>query len=212
VLAGIADDDEHLAALFDLDHATNERLRAENGLLPGIGLAELLFGVPNFRIVNAAFTHPHPLGSRFNGPERGAWYAGFELETSLAEVTFHKSIEYAEVNRFEDSVTYDDYLADISAELHDLRADSTSPTHATTALEADERFSHCLAQGSYVASQELAERLLDTGSLGVVYPSVRRATGTCIACFRPAIVANVRKQTTYRMTWNGTAEPSVTPA
>src|SRR5687768_15396186 len=34
VLNRIADDERHLADLFDLDHATNDRLLAENGLLP----------------------------------------------------------------------------------------------------------------------------------------------------------------------------------
>lgn len=43
-------------------------------------------GVPYYRIVNAAFTHAHPLGSRFNDPDRGAWYAAFELETAQAEI------------------------------------------------------------------------------------------------------------------------------
>ena len=37
VLVGIADDDDHLAEIFDLDHATNDRLAAENNRLPGIG-------------------------------------------------------------------------------------------------------------------------------------------------------------------------------
>jgi hypothetical protein len=72
VLTLIADDNAHLADIFDLDHATNERLFAEHDLAPGIGTSELLAGVPFFRIVNAAFCHPHPLGSRFNGPDRGA--------------------------------------------------------------------------------------------------------------------------------------------
>ena len=195
VLALIADDDQHLADLFDLDHATNDRLLAENGRLPGILLHELVFGVPYFRIVNAAFTHPHPLGSRFNGPTRGAWYAAFEIETALAEVTFHKSVEYAEIGRFDDSVTYDEFLADFSAELHDLRT--------------DERFADCLSPSSYVASQGLAERLLEAGSLGVVYPSVRHLGGTCIGCFRPVLVMNVRKSDTYRLTWSGSPEPEV---
>jgi RES domain len=31
------------------------------------------------------------------------------------------------------------------------------------------------------------------GSAGVVYPSVRQSGGTCIVCFRPALVNNVRK-------------------
>jgi hypothetical protein len=42
---------------------------------------------------------------------------------------------------------------------------------------------------------------MEIGSLGIVYPSVRREGGTCIACFRPSIVANVRKGTPYRLIW-----------
>src|SRR6185437_2003350 len=90
VLARIADNDRHLADVFELDNATNDRLLAENDLLPGIGVHELIFGVPYYRIVNAAFTHAHPLGSRFSGPDRGAWYAAFELRTAQAEVAFHR--------------------------------------------------------------------------------------------------------------------------
>ena len=195
VLAEIADDDAHLRDLFELDHATNDRLLAENNLLPGIGIHELVFGVPHFRIVNAAFCHAHPLGSRFNGPERGAWYAAFELRTAQAEVAFHKSIELAEVGWTEEEVTYDDYLADFSAELHDLRR--------------DERFAEALAPDSYVASQALGQKLLDDGSLGIVYPSVRRRGGTCVASFRPALVMNVRKGRTYAFRWDGRADPTV---
>jgi hypothetical protein len=39
------------------------------------------------------------------------------------------------------------------------------------------------------------------GSLGIVYPSVRRAGGTCLACFRPSVVSNVRKATRYTLIW-----------
>ena len=123
VLARIADDDDHLQDIFDLDHATNDRLLSENDLLPGIGVDELVFGVSSYRIINAAFTHAHPLGSRFNGPDRGAWYAGFALETSQAEVAWHKSVELAEIDWFTESVTYDDYLADFGGEYHDIRGD-----------------------------------------------------------------------------------------
>jgi hypothetical protein len=70
-----------LSDLSELDAATNERKIAENGGNPAIGLGELLFGVPEADIVNAAFTHPGPFGCRFNGPRRGAWYAGVEIET-----------------------------------------------------------------------------------------------------------------------------------
>jgi hypothetical protein len=46
----------------------------------------------------------------------------------------------------------------------------------------------------------------------VVYPSVRRAGGTCVACFRPALVGNVRRAKTYRFTWEGGEEPSIREA
>lgn len=195
VLARIADDDDHLQDIFDLDHATNDRLLSENDLLPGIGVDELVFGVSSYRIINAAFTHAHPLGSRFNGPDRGAWYAGFALETSQAEVAWHKSVELAEIDWFTESVTYDDYLADFGGEYHDIRG--------------DDDFSYCLNPDSYVASQGLAERLLAEGAPGVIYPSVRHTDGICLSCFRPALVSNVRKSTRYRLTWAGGIAPII---
>lgn len=42
----------------------------------GIGPGELLYGVPEAHIVNAAFNHAGPYGGRFHRPLRGAWYAG----------------------------------------------------------------------------------------------------------------------------------------
>lgn len=195
MLASIARDPAHFDAIVELDNATNDRLLAQQDRLPGIGVAELVFGVPCADVINAAFTHAHPLGARFSGPDRGAWYAGFDVSTAQKEVGFHKSVQLAEIGRFEDSVTYDDYLADFSASLHDLRR--------------AQGFRACLDPRSYVASQELAEQLLATGALGVVYPSVRRQGGTCLACFRPALVTNVRRHKTYRFTWRGTPEPKV---
>ena len=195
VLAPLADSDAHLHDLFDLDNATNARLRTQNGGATGINVDELVFGVPNFRIVNAAFTYAHPQGSRFNDGSRGAWYCAFDADTALAEVSFHKAVEYAEINRFDDSVQYQCMLADVTATFHDIR---NQP-----------RYAACLAPDSYIASQTLAERLLDGGSLGIIYPSVRREGGTNLACFRPAVVANVRKGAAYRLTWQGSPVPKI---
>jgi RES domain-containing protein len=197
VLVPLAEDDDILRDLFDLDNATNERLRGEAGLLPGIGVDELVFGVPNFRIINAAFTYARPEGSRFNDGDRGAWYCAFEAETALAEVSFHKTVEYQEINYFEDSVTYQSLLADFTATFHDLRWPNGCP--------------HVLDPDSYLASQALAAELLDSGSMGVIYPSVRRAQGTNLACFRPALVGNVRKGQAYRLTWAGSPIPTIEP-
>jgi len=188
VLVRVASSDEDLAIIFDLDSATNDRLLAENDLLPGIDTHELIFGIPYYRIVNAAFCHAQPLGSRFNGPDRGAWYAAYEVETSRAEVAFHKSVELTEIGWVEESVTYDDYLADFSGSFHDIRGNPD--------------FAACHDPDSYLASQALAEHLLAAGSLGIAYTSARRPPGDCLACFRPALVTNVRKDATWRFSWD----------
>ena len=195
VLTGISNNDAHLSDIFELDSATNDRLLAENQLLPGIGVQELVFGFPLASIVIASFTHAHPLGGRFNGPDRGAWYAGYELRTSQTEVAFHKSLELAEIDRFVDKVTYDDYQADFNCEFHDLR-------NVPVAID-------CLNPTSYIASQTLADELLNAGSQGIVYPSVRRAGGTCICCFRPVQVSNVRKGPRYQFMWDGSPDPII---
>jgi RES domain-containing protein len=185
VLTRIADD-EDLPFVFQLDDATNGRLLAEEDRTPGINSRELVFHVPNYRVINAAFTHANPLGARFSTPDRGAWYAAFELATAKAEVLFHKSIEFAEINwREREEIGYDDYLADFTATFNDLRGiedEALSPT-------------------SYKRSQQLAVELMALGSLGIIYPSVRREGGTCLACFRPSIVANVRKSARYKLIW-----------
>ena len=171
--------------LFQLDDATNERLAGEANLLPGITVHELVFGVPHSRIINAAFTHARTGGSRFIGEDRGAWYAGFSLKTAQAEVAFHYGEGLREVNwQEEETVAYREYLADFRGEFHDLRDGlQRANTDSRKYLHPD----------SYRASQQLARRLLEQGSAGVVYPSVRHAAGTCIACFRPALVGNVRE-------------------
>lgn len=197
VLAPLADSADHLKDLFDLDNASNQRLAAERGAMPGIGIDELVFGVANFRMINAAYAYPRPEGSRFNTGERGAWYCAFEFETAMAEIIFHKTVEYSEIDYFHDTVSYQLLLADFSAEFHDLRGTAA--------------FMNYLDPASYIASQKLASQLLEQGSMGIVYPSVRHPGGTNLACFRPALVGNVRRGSSYTLRWTGTPQPSVEP-
>jgi hypothetical protein len=106
--------------------------------------------------------------------------AAFSLETAGVEVAFHKGEELREINWQEkESFLYGDFLADFRGEFHDIRGDVG--------------FGECLDPTSYAVSRRLAGELLEEGSAGIVYPSVRRGGGTCIACFRPAMVNNVRK-------------------
>ena len=188
VLTRLTDDDEILDGIFQLDNATNDRLLAESGQIPGLDSRELVFGIPSYRIINAAFCHPRPGGSRFSSAERGAWYAGFELATAQAEVVYHRRLWLEETHWQEDDVAeYVDYLADFRAEFHDIRGMKD--------------YSEYLSPSSYIASQALAAQLLELGSSGIVYPCVRRAGGTCIVCFRPVLVINVRKGDVFSLTF-----------
>jgi RES domain-containing protein len=173
-------DDELLNGLTELEGATNDRLVGESGRLPGISTMELVSGFRFAHIVNASFTHANPNGGRFNGSDRGAWYASFEMETAQAEVAFHRANWLKEVD-WEEKETHDylDYLADFRHEFHDIREDRS--------------FASCLDSKSYAASQGLGRHLLNTGSAGIVYPSVKRDGGVCIVCFRPPLVLNVRQ-------------------
>ena len=75
---------------------------------------------------------------------------------------------------------YVDYVDDFRAEFHDIRKQPA--------------FRDCLSANSHAASQRLAQMLLQEGSAGIIYPSVReKKHGDCISCFRPALVTNVRR-------------------
>ncbi len=179
-----------LSDLSELAAATNERKIAEGANSPGIGPGELLYGVPEAHIVNAAFAHPGPHGGRFHSPRRGAWYAGTELETSIAEVSFHRR-RFLEDARIRGHYTFDyvNFLADFSGNFHHLDA-----TERQACLQPAP-IPQC-----YGASQALAGSLLYEGSNGIVYPSARQPSGTCIACFRPALVFHPRRDGEYRIT------------
>ena len=204
VLTRIADTDEDLQRIYALDNATNERLLAEQNLRLGITIRELVFDVPHQLIINAAFTHPHPQGARFSTPFRGAWYAGADLSTAKAEVLFHRILQFAEINWNEcEDLDYDQYLADFNGDFHDLRpaAFANAATDDPRSGAIPENFRACLDPRSYIQSQLLSIDLLAAGSVGLVYPSARRAGGSCLACFRPSLVGNVRKKDLFRLTW-----------
>ena len=195
VLTRIADDAAHLETIFALDTLSNDRIRAAHDLLPGVAADELVYGFAHHSVVNAAYCHAGPFGARFNGPDRGAWYAGFSRETALAEIVFYKTLALQEIDHFHDSVTFDAYLADFEGEFHDIRG----PGHDAY-LKPDD----------HAPAQRLAEDLLASGALGVIYPSVRHPGGTCLACFVPREVRNVRRDVRLRLLWTGSPYPTVT--
>jgi len=204
VLSAIADNDAALEDIILLDGVTNDRIQGEQRGLTGIGIHELVYGIPNAHIVNAAFTHAGAFGGRFNDATRGAWYAADELNTSIAEVAYHKARRLAEIVASElpdqrpdlEVTTYDDWLADFRAEFHVLR-----PRERFEEFLQPEPVPQC-----YASSQGLARQLLNQASNGMVYESVRRPRHYCLVCFRPALVYEPRRGASIELTLKASAK------
>jgi hypothetical protein len=189
-------------SLIELEGWTNDRIMGELGILHAVPRNEWVTGRPMDSVIMAAFCHPHPGGGRFNGEERGAWYAAHTLETALAESIYHRSQELQEVGGFETRVQMRVYLADFSARFHDVRAPAPGGRRRA--------FWNALYDSTnYRTSQQLGRQLLESGSNGIIYRSVRHTSGECLACFRPRLIRNVRAGGHYEYRWEGSLEPIV---
>jgi len=185
-----------LEALLELEAWTNDRLSAELGILHVVPRAEWVVGRPMASVVMGAFCHPRPGGGRFSSTDRGAWYGARTLETALAESIYHRTRELAEVGAFETRMQMRLYHADFRAAFHDIRP-------------RRQAFAPLYDPESYAVSQRLGRELLEQGSNGVVYRSVRHEGGECLACFRPKLVLNVRVAAHYEYRWEGRTPPVV---
>jgi hypothetical protein len=183
---------EDLPFLIELESWTNDRISTEFGLLHRIPKDEWVTGRPMSSVVMAAFCHPRIGGGRFNSADRGAWYASLDLATAHAEVIYHRTAELAEIGVFETRVQMRLYRATFRCMLHDVRAEE-----------------YLQDPVSYAASQSFAHELLQSGSNGVIYRSVRREGGECIACFRPRLVTNVRTDSHFEYHWEGGPIPKI---
>jgi hypothetical protein len=198
VLSALAESTKEIDDLVLLDGATNDRVQGEQTGLPGISPFELVYGIPNAHIVCAAYLHKSESGSRFNDHTRGAWYAADCQRASIAEVVYHKSKRLSDIilpdgprqRPPQDVSTYDDWLADFQADFHVL-----DPPEGFSEFLQPEPVPQC-----YAASQALARRLLNEGSNGLVYPSVRYPDSKCIVCFRPALVHNPHRSERLEIT------------
>ena len=185
---------DDVEAILELETWTNDRISNELGLIHTIPKSEWVTGRPMASVIMAAFCHPRPGGGRFSDERRGAWYAARTLATSLAESVYHRSAELAEVGHFETRMQLRLYHADFAAPFHDIRGRG---------------FADLYHPDSYERSQAFARDLLEHGSNGVVYRSVRDEGGACVACFRPALVLNVRVAAHYEYRWEGNRTPRV---
>jgi hypothetical protein len=176
--------------LAEIEALTNPRLRDEIGLIQLVPPEERVSG-PGASWIMAAFTHLNPNGSRFSNGSYGVYYAEREIETAIAETTYHLGRFYAATDDPPPAEDMRVLVGPIAAAFHDLR-------------QAPEQWVPLLDPDSYAASQPFGRRLRGQGSSGIVYPSRRRPDGECLGVFRPRAVRPPAQGRHLRYYWDGT--------
>jgi RES domain-containing protein len=180
---------EDLDAVVELESLTNDRLRDEVGEIQLVPPGERVVG-PGAGYVMAAFTHPHPAGGRFSDAGHGAYYAARELATSIAEASHHRASFMRATRQAPQELDMRVLEAELDGRLHDARG---LQRRLVEVYDADD----------YGAGQSFARRLRQDGSDGVVYDSVRRPGGQCVAVFRPKRLRNCRATLHVTLVWDG---------
>lgn len=198
VLAPLVDGDDELALLAEIEGATNTRLVAQDRGISGLAANELVYDVPHAHFINASFAYAKPQQpNRFNGADRGAWYAALDVATCLSEVGYHLTNALADAGDYNATVDYAEMFCSLAGEFLDLRQ---VPDHPS--LDPDKA-------RAYPLGNALAEGARAAGLNGIIYPSVRHAGGTCLVALRPAAVQSVRQGAVYRMIWCGDPTPAI---
>jgi RES domain-containing protein len=181
-------DPADLDAVFAIEALANPRLRQEAGEISLVPPADRVSGIGSTPVM-AAFCHLNPEGSRFSDGTWGVYYAARTLATAVAEVAHHRARFLAATNEEAIEIDLRSYIADVQAELHDIRGPGWDAVH-----DPDD----------YRASQRLARSLRVRGSWGIAYRSVRHAGGECVAAFKPrAIRLPVVQGAHLTLHWNG---------
>ncbi len=185
---GVADPAD-LDVAFAVESLTNPRLRQETGELHLVPPEERISGAGTTPIM-AAYTHLNPGGSRFSNGSYGVYYAATDMETAIAETIHHRERFLASTSQPATEVDMRCYLADIDDDFIDIRGEqSRSPE----LYEPD----------SYAASQAFAIGHRNAGARGIVYNSVRRPGGECVAPFWPKSISPARQGPHYAFVWDG---------
>jgi hypothetical protein len=177
-------------ALIAAEQLVNPRVRDEIGQIRLVAPEDRISG-PGASYVMASFTHLNPNGSRFSNGSYGVYYAAREFETALRETAYHFARYASDSADDPRRETMRVLVGRIEHRFHDV---------AALPAQARERI---LDPDSYAASQPFGRELRESGSDGVVYPSVRNAGGHCVGVFRPK-AAGIPVQTKHlQYHWDG---------
>lgn len=177
---------EDFALIYEIEAITNDRLRDEVGILTRIPEAERICG-PGSTPIMAAFTH---LGrpSRFTDGSYGVYYAANNTETAIVETLYHRERFLSATKEPDTEITMREYINQVVLPLDDLRAPEFKPLHHPD---------------DYALSQEYGRQRHAENSNGLLYHSVRKPGGFCIAAFKPKTITIPMQGAHFRYVWSG---------
>lgn len=179
---------ELMEAAFEIESLTNERLREQVGDLHRVAPEDRISG-PGASVVMAAFTHTGN-GSRFTNGDFGIYYAARDLETAIRETVFHRERFLAATSQAPCEVEMRVHKGTVVKPMVDVRT---------------ENFIHLLNPdpARYGPSQQFGAEIRATGAWGILYPSVRKSGGECIAALRPTAISLPVQSKLLAYHWNG---------
>lgn len=171
---------------------TNPRLVESIGNLDLVPPHRRVSG-PGASYLMAPFTHVSAdRKSRFSDGAFGVLYVGDRFEVAVMETIHHHAAFMARTAEPPGWTSqFREIVVDVAADLDDLRGD-------------DRRFAAYLDPDDYRSGQQLAAVLRETGSEGIVYPSVRCRDGVCAGLFYPDLARNPVQGRHLDYHWNGT--------
>lgn len=185
VFEGIYESADEMETAFAIEALTNRRLRHEAGDVHLVRREDWVWG-PGATIIMACFTHTgRP--SRFTDGGYGVYYGGESLATAVAETKYHRERFLAATDEEDIEITMRLYVNRVRQPLLDLRGS---------------RHTRLLAPDDYAPSQRFGLRWRNKNAWGLVYPSVRRAGGECVAVFRPPALTLPVPSAHLRYVWS----------
>ncbi len=171
----VADADD-LEAIVALAAVTNPRVLEEAGDLHLVRDRDRMTG-PGATPIMAAFTHAKP--SRFGNGAFGIYYAAFDERTAIAETAFHRGRFLRDAHLPNERLDMRAYGVDVAGRYDDLRR---RPLSDALYDPDPARYGTAQAYGLSVYQGDTLD--------GIVFRSVRRRGGECVAAFRPKRLSN----------------------
>jgi len=173
--------------LYEIESLTNERLRGAAGNLAAVPRDRRAYG-PGSAYIMAPFAYRSP--GRFGDGSFGVLYAALDEATAMAEVFHHRARFLRATANPKEVAAYQVLTLAFTGNLEDIRT-----------LRQAEWYDPDPAR--YAPAQAFGAEIRGRDGDGIVYTSVRRPGGECVAGFRPDRFSECRHARQVYCYWDG---------